>query len=106
MNNIKFEAVTSLKSIKSVASLAKEIWIEHYIPMIGQEQIDYMLKKYQSEQAILSQIKNEGYLYYLIKKNEKNIGYIGLHPKGEERELLLSKIYGSSRKSVGHFISP
>ncbi len=72
-------------------SLAREIWEEHYTPIIGKDQVDYMLDKFQSAQAISKQIKTEGYIYYLAKVGNDYIGYIGVKPK--ENELFLSKIY-------------
>lgn len=78
------------KQIAIVESLAKKIWTEHYTPIIGKEQVDYMLEKFQSKQVISEQIA-EGFLYFLIVKDDLYIGYMGLQPKGEE--LFLSKIY-------------
>ena len=37
---------------KLIAQLADAIWREHYIPIIGKPQIDYMLDKYQSSKVI------------------------------------------------------
>ncbi len=95
-----FIEVLTEKQIELVESLAKEIWTEHYIPIIGREQVDYMLGKFQSKQAISEQISN-GFLYYLIKEGHEIIGYIGVQPKGDE--LFLSKIYiASSKRGKGY----
>ena len=61
---INIVEVKNLKDIKETAMLAHSIWNEHYIPIIGKEQVDYMLAT-QSEQAIKEQI-DEGYRYFLI----------------------------------------
>ena len=34
--------------IKTIVKLADEIWNQHYLPIIGKEQVDYMLGKNQS----------------------------------------------------------
>lgn len=95
-----FIAVSTEHQINIVESLAKEIWTEHYIPIIGKEQVDYMLERFQSKHAIIQQIKR-GILYFLVKVDNEFIGYVALHPKG--RELFLSKIYiKSSRRCKGH----
>lgn len=52
-----------------------------------------MLEKFQSEKAIARQIKNEGFLYYLLKRDKSYIGYIGIVPDKDKGELFLSKIY-------------
>jgi RimJ/RimL family protein N-acetyltransferase len=95
-----FIAVATENQIAVVESLAKEIWTEYYIPIIGKEQVDYMLERFQSKQAIAEQIKT-GVLYFLIKDDNEFIGYIAVQPKG--RELFLSKIYiKSSKRGKGY----
>jgi diamine N-acetyltransferase len=86
--------------IEIVESLAREIWTEHYTAIIGIKQVDYMLDRLQSKQAIKEQIR-AGALYFLLKEDNEFIGYIAVKPKGAE--LFLSKIYvRSSRRNKGH----
>ena len=85
-----FIEVLTEEQIEIVESLAEEIWTEHYIPIIGKEQVDYMLDRFQSKESISDQIRS-GFLYFLIGKDNQFIGYIGVQPKGDE--LFLSKIY-------------
>ncbi len=47
-----------------VEALAKEIWTQHYLSIIGIDQIDYMLDKFQSELAISNDIEC-GYTYFI-----------------------------------------
>ena len=84
-----------------IQTLAGKIWTEHYVPIIGSAQVDYMLDKFQSKEAVFNQITNEGYLYYIIRDNDKNIGYIAVQPKADE--LFLSKLYvKSSERGKGY----
>jgi diamine N-acetyltransferase len=100
-----FITVSTEEQIATVVSLARKIWTEHYTPMIGKEQVEYMLGRFQSREAVSEQIRN-GHLYFLIEEDGHSIGYIAIQPKGGE--LFLSKIYvkssmrrkGSGRKSV------
>lgn len=95
-----FIQVSTEHNIEIVESLAREIWTEHYIPIIGKEQVEYMLAEFQSRQAIGEQIRS-GARYFLIKEGDAFIGYIAVQPKG--RELFLSKIYvKSSRRGMGY----
>ncbi len=95
-----FIAVMTEHQVELVESLAKEIWPEHYIPIIGRAQVDYMLERFQSKTAVLQQMMR-GTLYFLIQENNERIGYMAVHPRG--RELFLSKIYiKSSRRGKGH----
>ena len=95
-----FLEVSTDDQIDIVESLAREIWTEHYIPMIGKEQVDYMLDRFQSKRAISEQIMT-GVLYFLMKEDNESIGYIAVQPRGIE--LFLSKIYvKSSRRAKGY----
>jgi len=84
------EKVLTKTQIETVAGLAFEIWNQHFIPIIGKAQVDYMLEKFQSKKAISEQIKN-GYSYYLLLADDDYAGYTGVCPK--EDELFLSKLY-------------
>jgi len=48
------------------------LWQVHYAPIIGQEQVDYMLAEFQSEQAIEDQISG-GYRNYLLVDGERSV---------------------------------
>ena len=54
------------EDIKDLAKLTDEIWHEYWPCILSAEQIDYMVEKFQSENAIFNQIKNENYTYYFI----------------------------------------
>ncbi|NCA83730.1 MAG: GNAT family N-acetyltransferase, partial [Opitutae bacterium] len=57
------ERVESAEPIAAVAALAREIWTQHYVPIIGAAQVEYMLEKFQSAEAIARQLAGEGYEY-------------------------------------------
>jgi GNAT superfamily N-acetyltransferase len=90
MEKIEFMLVTDEKLIVFTQALADEIWREHYQPILGLAQVEYMLKNLQSKEAISGQIR-EGYLYYLIKSSVGWLGYLAVNIKAEE--LFLSKLY-------------
>lgn len=79
------------EQIKELCALAKEIWNEYSICFISQEQIDYMLEKFQSEQAVKAQINFQNYSYYFLKEDGENFGYFALQP--QKGKLFLSKFY-------------
>lgn len=87
---MEIEQVSSNHKIKAIETLGKEIWTEHYTPIIGIDQVNYMLDKFQSVNAISGQIK-EGYEYYQIVEKNKLIGYLAIQKR--EEALFLSKIY-------------
>ncbi|MGB5236966.1 MAG: GNAT family N-acetyltransferase [Flavobacteriaceae bacterium] len=83
-------AVTEPVEIAQVVELADDIWREHYTSIIGEDQVNYMLHKFQSADAIKTQI-GEGARYYMLLHNNDPAGYCSFYLK--ESELFLSKIY-------------
>ena len=86
-----FYPVTTNVEIATIVELAREIWTEHYVSIIGIEQVEYMLKNFHSGETIAQQIAEQNYHYFLIQHHEENVGYIGVQVK--DSELFLSKIY-------------
>jgi ribosomal protein S18 acetylase RimI-like enzyme len=87
-----FQAVQSKEQITAVVRLAREIWQEHYEPIIGQKQIDYMLEKFQSERALAEQL-GESYEYYIVVHHGQSVGYVAIVPDKSEPALMISKLY-------------
>ncbi len=73
-----------------LANLANTIWREHYIPIIGKPQVDYMLENFQSQKAISRQIR-DGVAYFVLEWDHEPVGYYAYEPR--ESECFLSKIY-------------
>lgn len=83
--------ITDRDTITQMSQLASEIVKEHYDPILGNEQNDYMIQKFQSVTAIENQLK-DGYNYYFICDEQKNkVGFLAFYKK--ENELYLSKFY-------------
>ena len=83
------ERVNTPAQIAAVAALARETWMQHYVPLIGAAQVEYMLARFQSAEAIARQIAAEGYEYYLAPET----GYLALVPDPARQSAMLSKIY-------------
>lgn len=93
-------SVRTREQISDVVNLAREIWTEHYVPIIGQEQVEYMLGKFQSASAIGAQL-GDGYEYYTVSHDGELVGYMAIVPDEDSGNAMLSKIY--VRKSArGH----
>lgn len=43
----------------ALAILGREIWEEHYTSILGPEQVAYMVREFQSEPAVLHQMREE-----------------------------------------------
>lgn len=73
-----------------VAALADRCWRHHYIPIIGEAQVDYMLATFQSAEAINDQIA-DGRHYAFIEDDNATHGYLAIDHKDDH--LFLSKLY-------------
>lgn len=91
MNRISFNLVQDKKQIKKVEEIARIVWSQHYAQILEQGQIDFMLEKYQSAEAIERQIQQDGYAYYIISSDGKECGYFAFTM--DKETLFLSKIY-------------
>ena len=99
--------VVTDNDIRNCVALAKEIWIDHYTSLIGEAQVEYMLNKFQSFEAVKEQI-SEGFNYYLVDRSK---GYFSYFPEGDS--LFISKLYihrdyrrqGLGKKAVNFIIN-
>lgn len=96
---IIIEPVISETQQAIVVSLARQIWNQHFVAIIGQAQVDYMLDKFQSSSAISSQIR-QGFSYYLAsydkgdgKHEGQHQGYMALYKAPDATGLMISKLY-------------
>lgn len=90
-----------MDDIERVAAMARDIWRDHYVPIIGETQTDYMLDKFQSALAITGQI-SAGYRYYVALQDGTPVGYCAFVPDPADQRVLLSKLYVSrSRRGQG-----
>ena len=94
--------VTDPGDIASVARLASEIWNKHFVPIIGQQQVDYMLAKFQSAPAVAGQIA-DGVEYYLVMNHGRKAGYLAIIFSPVDSSAQLSKIYLKEEyRGAGH----
>ena len=103
MNSYKIIKIKN-SEIPTVQKLAREIWDEHYIKILSQEQIDYMLDKFYSSEKIASEIE-EGIIWEMLWNEKNPIGYLVC--KLESDKLYISKIYLKAEtrgKGLGKFL--
>ena len=84
--------VSDEEQVRAVARLARRIWNEHYVDIIGQEQVDYMVDNFQSTSAVRAAIE-EGYIYYLANEGGERVGYWAVLPQPDRQCMKLDKIY-------------
>ena len=87
------------EDIARLAKLADEIWHQHFTPIIGEAQVNYMVDKFQSAPALADQIR-DGYEYFMLFYDDVFSGYTGVHE--ENGSLFLSKLYIHERARGKH----
>lgn len=90
--NVVIVPVMSEEGVCVVATLAEEIWHQHFTPIIGRAQVLYMLERFQSFAAIQSQI-DAGCEYYCAAVDGDPVGYIALVFDRSTSRMMVSKIY-------------
>ena len=85
------QRVSSSEQIKTVVTLAHEIWHEHFPSVITVAQIDYMLGKFLCAPVIQTQIQGD-YEYGLLLDDTGAQGFLAIEPQADHR-LFLSKLY-------------
>lgn len=79
------------EQLQELATLANTIWHEYFVSIITLEQIEYMVERFQSYEALHKAIHEEQYTYFLGYEGGRLLGYCGVKPDGER--LFLSKLY-------------
>jgi ribosomal protein S18 acetylase RimI-like enzyme len=101
--NLSFKEAIDLPEIETISRLADEIWHDHYMPIIGAEQMAYMLKQFQNVNAVGNQIRS-GYRYYLLRRDKSALAYFAVLPNTQDRSLHISKLFvrkSWQRKGLG-----
>ncbi|MCF6224091.1 MAG: GNAT family N-acetyltransferase [Flavobacteriaceae bacterium] len=101
---LQIKLANNIEDFRNIEDLAKEIWEEHYTPIIGPDQVAYMLNKFQSAVAIKNQIDDE-YQYFQVYIDDISVGYFSFIKR--DTSLFLSKIYVLKKyrgKGVGKFM--
>ncbi len=90
---LQFIPVVTDEQIHQLAFMADTVWHEWFSSILSAEQIDYMVKKFQSFAPMKKQMEQDGYEYYFLNAGGIYVGYIGIHTEYETGKLFLSKIY-------------
>lgn len=114
---IEFKKAVAQEDLANIHKLASKIWREYYVDILIEEQIEYMVKNFQSVEAIDKQIK-QGYEYFKILNSNELVGYFAIAYKDDDkldkidkktkgREMFLSKLYivkSHRHKGIGKLV--
>ncbi len=89
--NIEFEKIIRKEQIEILAQKANVVWHDAFKDILTLQQIEYMIEKFQSFNALSQAINQNNYEYFFIKFADNIAGYTGI--KAENERLFLSKLY-------------
>ena len=90
-DSLNFRFLETRNDFKQLEPFAASIWEQHYTPIIGADQVAFMLNKYQSAQAMFDQF-SAGYKYAVVICGDQKAGYFAYDGKAE-KEVFISKLY-------------
>lgn len=92
MSDVRIVRAEDERDPERIAALAREIWRKHYVPIVGEVQVEYMLERFESADAIRDAIAR-GDEYWLALGGETLVGYLALRTDEDPRFLKLNKLY-------------
>lgn len=87
----KLTLVKDTLQVEDIAQLADIIWREYYTPILGDDQVTYMLTHLQSEANITQSIADRTAEYFIVEVGLIDSGYVAI--EWHEDALFLSKLY-------------
>ena len=84
--------ITAAQEFTELEHFAAEIWREHYPSIIGQAKVEYMLKTFQSSNALERQ-QREGMEFFWIQSAGNQAGYLAIKREPDLAYLFVSKFY-------------
>ena len=99
--SLSFVPVKSKKDQKLLAEIAGEIWRGYWPSIIGEEQTEYMIEKFQSYKAIKKYMAKHDYEYWFLVATENDydgpkksiVGFTGGRSEASSNRFFISKIY-------------
>lgn len=76
--------------VRRMVKVAEIVWREANISFCSAEQVEYMIERFQSFEAVQGQLL-QGYRYFVFEEDGDIVAYFGVQPQGER--LFLSKFY-------------
>lgn len=101
--NIEIRPV-SHHEVEQISALAREIWQQHYAPIITQPQIDYMLAQRYSKPRLIEELDRVGIWWDQLLVDGTRAAFASYHLTGVPGEMKLDKLYvhpSQQRRGLG-----
>ncbi len=79
-----------------ISAMAQRIWHQHYVPIVGEAQVNYMLQQHYSHAALVQQMQ-EGQTFWLPEADGVTLGYLAISQKAPG-SYFLHKYYIDNEK--------
>jgi RimJ/RimL family protein N-acetyltransferase len=89
--SLDFKKIIELADFRLLENFARDIWEEHYIPIIGAAQVSFMMAKFQKAELMYQQSREGLYEFYLVYASGQMAGYVSF--ASHQDELFISKFY-------------
>lgn len=83
----------SESDVETIREIAFKIWPKHYIPIIGESQVKYMLDTKYSSSTIQLQIRSNSHDYFILTNELKQALGFAAFQKTDEKRYFLDKFY-------------
>jgi len=67
-----------------IRRLAEIIWREHYPSIIGNDQVEYMLRRMYPESELARQMANEGQVFFICHVQDEPVGFFSVQVKEDD----------------------
>lgn len=90
--NVEIRPVAN-HEVEEIAALARDIWQQHYTPMIGQAQVDYMLAQRYNKPRLIEELDRVGIWWDQLLVDGSRAAFASYHLTGVPGEMKLDKLY-------------
>lgn len=90
----------SVENISEIQQLAEEIWHAHYTDIIGKDQVEYMLGRFYSTEAMKGQMLG-GQQFYCVRDGDLALGFAAVESHGGGKYFLNKLYMGTERQRGG-----
>lgn len=84
--------------IATIAGLARHIWNQHYVPIIGQAQVDYMLGLFYHANSLREQMFVKQHRFFLVQERGRDLGFISVSVE-KDQSWFIHKFYIDQAKA-------
>jgi GNAT superfamily N-acetyltransferase len=82
------------EDVATIQQISETTWWPTYEPIVGAEQVRYMLDRFYSTEVLNRQIANDEQTFIILTEDEKPVGFAAYSPRTENTDIYkLHKLY-------------